>query len=167
MPEPQARAILAAVETDDLHKIEGASPLEWLPVEVHMRLVRAAFVELDAPGFVALYRRAANQNLRSPLLRALATGARMLGRNALMDVLPRGWRIVVRNCGRVRVVRDTRRQITHVELLDVPSPIREDAAFQRSIAGVLAACMDFGGYVGRVHAEPMDDDVIRYRLSLI
>jgi hypothetical protein len=164
---PEKERILAAVDPDLLGKIEQSSALGWLPVELHVGLVRSIYEQLGPPGFVALYRRVALENLRSPLLRALAMGARMLGRNALMDVLPRGWSIVVRNCGRVHVSRDARRGITHVELLDVPAPIRDDPSFRLGIAGVLAACMDFGGYVGRVHPEPMVDDVIRYRLTLV
>jgi hypothetical protein len=167
LPEPERGRILAALEPGDLEKIDRAAALGWLPVEINMRLVRGAYRELGAPAYVALYRRAANANLSSPLLRAIAMGARMLGRNALMEALPRGWDIVLRNCGRVRVARDARRRITHVELEGVPSPIRDDAAFRLGIAGVLAACMDFGGYVGRVHTDPVDDETIRYRLSLV
>jgi hypothetical protein len=167
LPHPHVDRILGHLEAADLRKIEGAAAYDWLPIEVDLRLVRSAYEQLGPSMFVALVRRAAHENLRSPLLRALAMGARMLGRNALMVVLPRGWHILVRNCGRVHVTRDARRRITFVELLDVPSPIREEKAFQLGIAGALAACMDFGGYVGQVRPEPLVDDVIRYRLTVV
>ena len=65
------------------------------------------------------------------------------------------------------MARDARRRITFVELEGVPAPIREDPAFRLGFAGVLAACMDFGGYIGRVHTDPEHDETIRYRLTLV
>jgi hypothetical protein len=164
---PRAQQILDRLEPADVQRIEQAASYDWLPIEVDLRLSRSIHETLGSSGFVALVRRAALENLRSPLLRALAMGGRMLGRNALMVVLPKGWQIVVRNCGRVHVARDVRRQFTQVELMGVPPPIRDQMAFRLGIAGALAACMDFGGYVGRVHPEPMVDETIRYRLTLV
>lgn len=150
--------------------LEQTDLLSWVPIEDHLTVLDALLDVLGPAEFVALGRRAAVQTMRSPFLRKVAVvGVKLFGRAALLRVLPRGWRLSLRNCGQLRVVRDAKAGITDLIISDLPPQLWNSASYRLVLAATFAGTLDLGGYVGRVQVDDGEyaDEELRFRVSLI
>jgi hypothetical protein len=103
------RALRALVDPEVLRRIEDASPLEWLPIEVDVAVARAAHGALGAGGAREFYRDLFREACRSPLLGpVLESAKRMYGaeRAAYAKLIPAGWGVMLRDCGTWRIEPD-------------------------------------------------------------
>ncbi|MEM6990834.1 MAG: hypothetical protein AAF721_10060 [Myxococcota bacterium] len=146
---------LERVADESLRAIRALDDLEWLAIEPHVELLEALLADLGPAEFVALYRRASVALMRSRLLRTTAVaGVRVFGRKAILRVLPRAWRLVVRDCGQFRVGAHPTKNCAVVTLSSMPPVIAQSQATKLCIAAMLAGACDLGGYPGRVRIAP-------------
>jgi hypothetical protein len=93
---------------------------------------------------------------------------RLAGRRALFRGFPRGWGMIMRGCGDVDVTRGETKNASDVSFTDVPLAIARDEAYGESVASVLEALMERGGFPGTVtlDASAAAQGRLRYRLTV-
>jgi hypothetical protein len=170
LQDEQRASVTAAAGLELLERLRGVDDYDWVPIEQHMVVLDALFSQLGPSEFIAFYRRVAFANFQSGLLRAIAvSGVRVFGRRALLRVLPRGWKVVIKGCGHLRVERDAKAGVTHLLITELPPILAASDAWRLSLGAVLAATLDLGKYIGRVKMDEghYSDGALRYTVSLI
>ncbi|MCX4247983.1 hypothetical protein [Paraliomyxa miuraensis] len=158
------------LEPARLAYIRRLDPLEWLDIETHIHVLDALYWGLGKPRYVAYYRETARRILHSRLLKTVAVaGARVFGRAALVRAFPRGWNLVIRDCGILEVARDDARGITEIVLREMPPVVARSEAIRLATASSIAAAIDIAGYLGKVKVDPgpVRDRTFVFRISLV
>lgn len=168
--DAEAARVRPRLDPDRLAYIRELDDLDWLDIETHIHVIDAFYWGLGKPRYVAYYRETARRIFRSRLLQTVVVaGARVFGRSALVRVFPRGWNLVVRDCGALAVERDDAGGITEITLRDIPPVVARSDSIRYAIASSLAAGLDIAGYIGRVEVDPGPprDRTFVFRVSLV
>lgn len=168
--DAELSSVTPRLDPERLARIRGLDGLDWLEIEAHIHVLDALYWGLGKPRYVAYMRETSRKIFRSRFLRAVVvTGARVFGRKALVRAFPRGWNLVVRECGLLEVERDDAGGITEITLREVPPVVARSDATRLAIASSLAAAIDIAGYVGRVQVDPgpARDRTFVFRVSLV
>lgn len=147
--------------------IDGASPTEWIPLELHCDLIGALRQRCGPERFARAYVEASDHALRLPLFEGMIRPlVRIAGRRALIRGFPRGWGMIMRGCGAIEVVRAEGESASDVWFRDVPRGIACDLAYRESVASVLEALMSRAGFPGTVvlDADLASRGELRYRM---
>lgn len=170
LSEDHRRGFEGRVGETKIAYLQQLDTLAWVPAEDHLDVLDAMLAVLGPADFVALIRRAGVQAMRSALLRKVAVmGVKLFGRAALLRVLPRAWRLSLRNCGQLRVERNAEQGYTDLIISQMPEPLWSSASYRVALAATFAGTLDLGGYVGRVQVDDghYENGELRYRVSLI
>lgn len=149
--------------------IESVSPTEWIDLPLHCELIGALRERCGAERFAREYVEASEHALRLPLFEGMIRPlVRLAGRRALFRGFPRGWGMIMRGCGDVDIVRGDAKNTSDVCFTGVPLAIARDEAYRESVASVLEALMDRGGFPGTVtlDASATAQGRLRYRLTV-
>lgn len=102
-----AARVRGALDPMSLMRIETASRLAWLPIELDVELTRAVFSVAGVGRAQEIFRKGMITSLEAPLLRPIRAAAGTLFGSSIRDVLgwtPRVWSTIYRDCGAVTVV---------------------------------------------------------------
>jgi hypothetical protein len=152
-----AARILADISPVTLRRIQDATRVDWLPVEVDLELVYAVHGVVGDEGLRrwgrAAVRRSLDTNLFRPLLE---TVVRLFGLSprALFRAVPQAWRATFRGCGEVGVV--TEPWGVRLRLTGLPEALK-DRIFLLSVSGSCEAVFDAARVTGEVRLVPSPD----------
>ena len=119
--EPWRTRFFDAIPADVRAAIDGASPLTWVPVDLHVALAEVLKSTFGIARAHEYYRRAFASNLDSPLLGGLVTtGIRVLGLTpkAFVRWGHKGWEMSFRDCGDItgELLGPARARLTYLAL---------------------------------------------------
>ena len=175
-PEPRVRArhlkqVLAAADRQPLRQalrdrigptlayaIEEATGTDWLPVEHDVSMARALEAVLGPDGLASFNRELMQQSLRGPLLSGLvelATHFFGLDAGAWASWVPRGWRLMFKDCGGWTVVRHGEGELS-LTLDGLPAVCAADPVWPRSVASTLSGILPAVGAEGTVELTRID-----------
>lgn len=170
LSDVELSSVRSRLHPDRIAYVEGLDGLEWLDIETHIHVLDALYWGLGKPRYVAYYRETARRIFHSRLLQAVAVaGARVFGRAALVRAFPRGWNLVIRDCGILEVARDELHGVTEIALRQIPPVVARSDAIRLATAASIAAAIDIAGYLGKVEVDPgpVRDRTFVFRVSLV
>lgn len=157
------RRVRAAIRPDTLDAIEGASRVEWLPVELDVEVTEAIERALGAEACRQWAREGLRISMETPLLRPVVDGVvRLFGLSPehLFRVVPRGIGQVYRSVGEMRFISRGPGEVALVwERL--AAPVVPSVPFFDGTAGAFEAVFDITKRSGSVTLEEHDVDARR------
>jgi len=159
----QVASVLSRVPPPTQHAIRTLEGLSWLDIGAHLEMLESMRSEVGPIEFVSLTRAASLGMMKGSMLRTTAVaGVRVFGRAAILKVLPRGWRLMVRGCGHFRVRRHPELNVTEVALAEMPLIVAASEGAKLATAGMLAASCDLAGVPGRVQVDRPGTDATTF-----
>ena len=156
-------SVLSRIRPESQQAIRALDGLAWLDIAAHLELLESMRTEVGPIEFVSLTRAASLGLMQGGLLRTTAVaGVRVFGRAAILKVLPRGWRLIVRGCGNFRVRRHPELNLTEVALAEMPPIVAASEGAKLATAGMLAASCDLAGLPGRVQVDREGTDATTF-----
>jgi hypothetical protein len=156
----RASRILADLPARELRRIDRASAVDWIPVEVFLELCRIIHASAGDPGVRAWGRAATGRAAEaSPYRPIIAASIQVLGLSAatLLRLAPPLWRSTFRKAGRLTVTL-TPPHAALVRLVGLPAPMRQ-RPFLLSVAGGLEAAFELAGRPGTIQfVEPLEEE---------
>jgi hypothetical protein len=149
--------------------IDAVAPTEWIDLERHLELITALRLRCGLDRFARAYVEAADHALRMPLFEGMIRPlVRLAGKRALFRGFARGWGMIMRGCGDADVARTGVKNASDVRFTAVPVGVARNEPYRESVASVLEALMDRGGFPGTVTLDPSGADrgELRYRLTV-
>ena len=151
---PDARAAVRAALPADLRKrLAGAGPLEWLPADIHVRILGAPMDVLGPESFQRFWRRLMSEAYAMPIFRSFARGAVAVFDNLpaqIFRVVPQGFSLIARGCGHFDVTLEASRREALIVWASVPASVMRDGAFTIAWAGALESILDLASTRGDV-----------------
>jgi hypothetical protein len=147
--EPATR-ILADLEPRTLRRIQEATRVDWLPIDLYLELVHAIEAVAGEQGLRRWARAAVRRSLETNLFRPLLeTVARLFGLSprALLRAVPQGWKATFRGCGALSVASSAAGM--ELRLAGLPERLRE-RPFLLSLSGAFEAVLDAARVQGEV-----------------
>jgi hypothetical protein len=123
LPERQRQSVLDRIGIDTVILIRGAGILDWLPAELHVRLLSALHATLGSSGACRFWRELMVMSLNRALLRPLIEGGLgLFGRapRSLLRMAPQAHSLVTRGCGRI-VTCDLDERTVRLSYVELPS----------------------------------------------
>ncbi|HEX4457245.1 MAG TPA: hypothetical protein VIA18_04705 [Polyangia bacterium] len=138
-------AIRAVAGSETIAVIERSSRVDWLPVELMLKVLEATRLTLGLDVAVAHWRRGTMRVFETPLVKPFASGAISLfhpSPSTALPLFPKLNKLLYRNTGTVAVVSvdDSTSQIVHDE---VPLVMRACKAWAPSLGASYVATLDF------------------------
>jgi hypothetical protein len=168
LPPESAAAVLAHFGRDAARAVEESTGLEWLPLAENVRLTRAVHEALGQEASDRFFRAQLLQSFEGPLFRALVDGAiHLFGLEpaSWARLVPSGWGLVFRDCGRWDVARAARGEVI-LTLADVPPACTVDAVWPRSVAASLGAIVDMAKAPGEATLAEFEAGAPALRVAL-
>jgi hypothetical protein len=137
-----------------LEPLQRGSSLAWIPMELHVSLLRAIVEEFGSAEARAMLRESARANFSGSLLKGAVLGTLRVfgvGPLAIARMFPRGFRMVTRACGSVST-RTSREDGTFIDFEQLPEVIR-DPAWVVSVSAMFDAVLDIAKLSGTVEAD--------------
>lgn len=168
---PPAMAIRERLGDAHLTSIECAGPLVWLPIEADLALQRALAEVLGVERTREFVLAKARQFMAGSLLQNLVqTAVDLFGLDpgSLARVVPRGWMLLYRDCGRWTVTRsldpdrNRAREWREVEmrLVDLPSACASETAWVTAVGTVQHALLLLSGRLDKEGEVELLDRVL-------
>ena len=169
LPAAERAHVRARIGASTFARLDNAAPLEWLPAEIHAEVIEALRERVGPQRYRELYADMTLDGLNRPLFGPLARAAvGMFGRSAvgLERVFPRGWGLIARGCGRIRMLSAGRGRAVML-LESMPSIFSRTDTYALGFAGAFDACGVFAGSVGtcRVDVSELNEGRVRYELA--
>jgi hypothetical protein len=160
--EGTAAAIRARLDPEVLRRIESATRVDWLPLEVDLALVRAVGAEVGDDGLRRWGRAAARRNTNALFRPLVETAVRLFGFTpaGVFKFLPQAWKAAFRGCGELRVDPVAPGELRIV--LASPPDAARDPAFLVSIAGAFETVYDTCDTPGRVQVERVEPGEVAF-----
>jgi hypothetical protein len=139
-----ARAVKAAVGAELLEKIEKATRVEWLPVEVDVALTEAVARTTGEDGVRKWSRAALVASVEAPFLRPIVkTAIALFGLTpaSLLRHAPTGWKQVYLDCGVIRFESVSDKHV-RLHLDGAPLQMTESKPYLVGTAGAWEAAFD-------------------------
>lgn len=139
-----ARAIKEDLGADLLARIEKASRVEWLPLDVDVALTAAVARAKGEAGVRAWSRAALNASVEAPFLRPIVKAAISLfglTPGSLLRHAPTGWKQVYLDCGTLRF-ESVADQHVRLHLDEAPLQMTESKPYLVGTAGAWEAAFD-------------------------
>jgi len=168
LPEPDRRAVRAAVDPAVLAQIESAAVSDWLPFALDLALTHAVAGVLGAAGTHQFFLRQQLAASQSPLLKTLAESATAifgLDPGSWTRWIPRGWSIIFRDCGSWEIERTGPGEV-RLALVDLPARCLDDEVWLRSVASSFSSMLVVAKAEGEFALDGVDRarSAARYRL---
>jgi hypothetical protein len=168
LPPERAAAVLAHFGGEAARAVEESTGLEWLPLGDNVRLTRAVHEALEQEACDRFFRAQLLQSFEGPLFRALADGAiHLFGLDPMSwaRLVPSGWGLVFRDCGRWDVAHAAPGEVL-LTLADVPPACTVDAVWPRSVAASLSAIVDLAQARGEATLAGFEPGAPAMRVAL-
>lgn len=138
-------SIRAVAGSDVITAIEQSSRVDWLPVELMLKLLEATRLTLGLEAASGHWRRGTMRVFETPLVKPFASGAISLfhpSPSTALPLVPKLNKLLYRNTGTVAVVTPDQRtaQIVHD---DVPQIMRATKSWAPSLGASYLATLDF------------------------
>ena len=138
-------SIHAVTGSDIIAAIERSSRVDWLPVDLMLKLLEGTRLTLGLDAACAHWRRGTMRVFETPLVKPFASGAISLfhpSPSTALPLMPKLNRLLYRNIGTVAVVSvdAATSQIVHD---DVPQAMRATKAWAPSLGASYLATLDF------------------------
>jgi hypothetical protein len=161
LPERPCAAILAALGRDALEQVESSASSDWMPFELDLALTHAIAGVLGPKGTHDFFQRQQLASFQGPLFKALVDSATTifgLDPGSWARWIPRGWGIVLRDCGQW-VIDRAEKAAVDLALVAPPAGTLDDEVWLRSLASSFSAFL----VVARCEGEFALDRVDRAR----
>ena len=158
LPEPTRAAVVSALGHAVATSVEGATGLEWLPVEIDIALTHALHQGLGPSQFERFYRALFIEVFRGPVFRSFTQATRAvfgLDPAGWLRWLPEMWNVVFRNCGQWTVTPAGPGLATLI-LSDLPHASVVDDVWPTAVAAALSATLDIAGMQGGIDVVRVD-----------
>lgn len=147
-----ATRVRAALDPMSLTRIETASRLAWLPIDLDVELTRAVFSVAGMGRAQEIFRHGMIASLDAPLLRPIRVAAGALFAGSIRDVLgwtPRVWSTIYRDCGAVALVERGPGSVD-LNISGLPRSILAYPNYLLGTAATVEAVFDAFGVQGRI-----------------
>src|SRR5512146_226981 len=147
LPEPGRSKVVSTLDPAVLPSVEGATGLEWLPMELDVAVTHAVHRALGPPEFQRFYRTLFADVFRGPVFRSFAKAAHAVFGDdpaGWMRWLPEMWNISFRNCGRWSIAPGGAGRAGLILSELPPGPVA-DRVWPTAVAAALSASLDIAG----------------------
>jgi hypothetical protein len=151
-------AVRARLPASMPERVEAAHGSDWLPIEHDLAFARALHAVLGKRELDVFNRRMLVASFQGPLLRTLVqTAVELLGVDpgAWARWIPKGWRLVFRDCGTWTIDRIGPREVV-LRLSDLPAVCAEDPVWPGSVGSSLSSILDLADARGDLALDSVD-----------
>ena len=150
--------VRVAVDPATLERIEQASRIAWIPVELDVELTERFFDVAGSEQACRVFRDTLAQSFHTPLLRPLVDGAvRLFGRDVhrAMRWVPKGWSLIYRDCGEMTVSCEEENAV-RLEIVGAAPAIARSPSYLEGIGAALSALFDLWHEAGAFEVGASD-----------
>jgi hypothetical protein len=163
LPGDTGAQIRALVRPGSLARIEAASRLDWLPVEMDVELTEALAAVLGPERSAEFWRRTLLDVASTPLLRPIVEGGVRLFGHTPEDLLrwfPKLWDSIYRGCGTLKV-EERRAGLARMVVEDLAPVLGGSRAYLDGLCASFEAIFVFIRVRGEVRLEALDAEAGR------
>jgi hypothetical protein len=142
---PDGSKIRTAVPATTIARIDEASRVDWLPIEVLLDLLEAALTTLGIDQAMSHWRRSTLRSFETPLVKPFTAGVLSLFQPTpaqVMPMVPRLYQMLYRGTGNVSV-ENAEPNLIYVVHAEMPPVMVRSNAFGKSIAASYEASLAF------------------------